>query len=344
MLCVIYYHTVSLNGEVGQKLSLFTKQIKLLKDFFKIVDLDTVLERIEAGIMPSNKPELAITFDDGFYSNYALVEPILRKEKIKATVFVSTSRVYNKETKRFSLIDYWEGKCSLTDLKPPYKDVLGNKVTTSEYTDDFMTWEELREIEEHNLKVESHGHEHHKVFKPPLELIGFWNINKLVLEKLGRAIWLDKIYGKSTTNRFKVLPVFKYHSYHKGKMVKPMNHEIEVLVDAFKKGKDTNNIKISGKVETEEEMKKRILEDLTTAKKLLEENLDKKIIHLAWPFGEYSETSIELAIEAGYKALYTTKQKAITYRTSQYEIERISVPRKDIEMMKKIVKRLIIKR
>ncbi len=346
MLCVLYFHNVSLSGLDGPTVSYFEKQIKLLKEYFKIVDIDTVAERILTKSMPK-KPEVAITFDDGFYSNYAFVEPILRREKIKATVFVATSHIYQKNIKRFSLYDYWEGRCNLSDLDQAYPNTMGNKVSTSGYRDHFMTREELIEVDKGNLKVESHGHEHIKVFEYPLDLIDIWDINKTATQKYGRFIWLKKIYGEKIIGRYTLIPIFKFKSFHKIPSTKPYIHEIESILSLFNKGLSINDIKraikITGYSESIEEAKNRIYMDLKRAKDTLEDILGKRIIHLAWPFGEYSDISIEMAKKAGYTALYTTKKRPITENTSIYEIERINTPRKDLELLKKIITRIILR-
>ena len=339
-LCILYFHNVKCSGLDGPKVTYFEKQIKLLKEYFKIVDLDTVAERILSKSMPK-QPEVAITFDDGFYSNYAYVEPILRKERIKATVFISTSHIYEKRVKRYNLFDYWEGKCSLKDIEQPYPNSLGNRVSTSEYKDHYMSEEELMEIEKGNLKVESHGHEHIKVFTAPLELIDVWS-DRVAIEKYGRYVWLKKIYGENRVRKYRYLPVFKFASFHKTNITKPLIYELELIIDLYKKGRNIKDIQksieIKGYSESMEEAKKRIYNDLVNSKERLESLLNKKIIHLAWPFGEYSSISIETAKKAGYLALYTTKKKAITENSSIYEIERISVPKKDIELFIKLLK------
>jgi len=53
------------------------------------------------------------------------------------------------------------------------------------------------------------------------------------------------------------------------------------------------------RIETEEEFKKRIADDLQTSKKLLEENLGIEVIGFAFPFGDYGQESIHSLDAAG---------------------------------------------
>ncbi|VAX17711.1 hypothetical protein MNBD_NITROSPINAE01-1195, partial [hydrothermal vent metagenome] len=58
------------------------------------------------------------------------------------------------------------------------------------------------------------------------------------------------------------------------------------------------------KTETAEQKESAIRKVLTNSKKTLEEKLGKQIEHLCLPFGIGGETTLKLAGEAGYKAIY----------------------------------------
>ncbi len=53
-------------------------------------------------------------------------------------------------------------------------------------------------------------------------------------------------------------------------------------------------------------------EDLSKGKAVLEKRFSKKIEHFAWPRGIHDEESRNIAVETGYKALYTTDRGANT--------------------------------
>ena len=65
-----------------------------------------------------------------------------------------------------------------------------------------------------------------------------------------------------------------------------------------------------GTFESDEDMEKRYRYELFESKRILEEKLNKKINYLCWPGGGYNELSVNLSIEAGYKAsTFSTRNK-----------------------------------
>ncbi len=55
-----------------------------------------------------------------------------------------------------------------------------------------------------------------------------------------------------------------------------------------------------------------IKEDIKRSKETLKRRLNKESLHLCWPKGSYNEKAVNIAIECGFKALYTTKRGANT--------------------------------
>ena len=53
-------------------------------------------------------------------------------------------------------------------------------------------------------------------------------------------------------------------------------------------------------------------EDLYAGKKILENRLTKKVYHHAWPKGIYDSEGVDIAINIGFKVLYTTERGANT--------------------------------
>jgi len=77
-----------------------------------------------------------------------------------------------------------------------------------------------------------------------------------------------------------------------------------------------------------------LYEDLLISKKTLEAKLSKKVFHLAWPKGIYSDKSIEIAKEVGFKALYTIERGANTHKNITM-LKRLPVKWKDGEWLHK---------
>lgn len=53
-------------------------------------------------------------------------------------------------------------------------------------------------------------------------------------------------------------------------------------------------------------------EDLLISKKILEKRISKYILHFCWPGGKYDQTGVDIATEAGFRAIYTRERGANT--------------------------------
>ena len=66
----------------------FMKQVKFLKDKFKIISLDVLVKRLKSGEDVSGC--CVLTFDDGWRDNYTNAFPIFKNYQIPATIFLPT--------------------------------------------------------------------------------------------------------------------------------------------------------------------------------------------------------------------------------------------------------------
>ncbi|MEQ8200681.1 MAG: polysaccharide deacetylase family protein [Syntrophomonadaceae bacterium] len=72
----------------------FDDQMSFLKQNFQVVSLKSLLESVRLGI-PVPDHTVAVTFDDGYQSNFSLVYPIIQKYQIPVTFFVVTKYAQN---------------------------------------------------------------------------------------------------------------------------------------------------------------------------------------------------------------------------------------------------------
>ena len=84
----------------------FEKQIKYLKKTFKFISINNLIDRIKNKIEP-DKLYIALTFDDGYLSQYDLARPLLEKYNIPATFFITINFVKQKEIPLFQKIKYY---------------------------------------------------------------------------------------------------------------------------------------------------------------------------------------------------------------------------------------------
>ena len=99
----------------------FEHQMKFLKRHgYQVISLDDLVQGINKGNL-FNRHSVVITFDDGYEDNYIKAFPILTKYEFPATIFVIS-------------------------------DAIGNS--------GFMTWEQLKEMQEFDITVGSHTRHH----------------------------------------------------------------------------------------------------------------------------------------------------------------------------------------
>lgn len=71
--------------------------------------------------------------------------------------------------------------------------------------------------------------------------------------------------------------------------------------------------------------KSELLEELSASKKTIEKRLGKPCPYLCWPYGNYNETALRIAQEAGYKAIFTTHHGIVKKDSDPFAIKRIVV-------------------
>lgn len=129
---VLTYHRVNnlKDDKVGVRTKDFENQIQYLHENCNIIRLDD-LNDIK---LSSDKPNVIITFDDGYKDNYTEAFPILKKYNLQATFFITTD--YIETTRKFS----WDLRDSL-DL-------------------DMMTWDDVKELLRNRNCIGSHTANH----------------------------------------------------------------------------------------------------------------------------------------------------------------------------------------
>lgn len=81
-----------------------------------------------------------------------------------------------------------------------------------------------------------------------------------------------------------------------------------------------------------------LMDDLLISKRIIEERLSKDVLHLCWPKGCYDLEGVRIAIELGFKAIYTT-ERGSNISGNIKEIRRLPVKMKNGDWL---IKRLNI--
>ena len=129
---ILTYHGVEGQTQVGRSMTpgeivyllkqeSFEMQMEFLADHdFQSLLIDDLIENPN-GFSNQSRKSVCLTFDDGFSSDYSVVFPLLKKLQLRGTFFIVTSFVGN----------------------PGY-----------------VTWEQLREMRDNGMSIQSHSHSH----------------------------------------------------------------------------------------------------------------------------------------------------------------------------------------
>ncbi|MDO8660714.1 MAG: polysaccharide deacetylase family protein [Candidatus Woesearchaeota archaeon] len=193
---ILLYHGISnARGHLDRKS--FNAQIEYLSSKYTIISLDYFLHCIKSNMVPPEN-SLIITFDDGYQNNYANAFPILKKNKVSASIFLVSSLIGKRQLLwvdefyyRVAQILKKEGTCTLelrhtkhviqtesqadkvkeelkTATQEQVQQVLSQirKSTSAGYEKTFLkdhlllSFEQIRLMQKNNVAFYAHGHTH----------------------------------------------------------------------------------------------------------------------------------------------------------------------------------------
>jgi peptidoglycan/xylan/chitin deacetylase (PgdA/CDA1 family) len=102
----------------------FRTQILYLKKHFEIISLSEAVERMRSGGI--KRPTAVITFDDGYQNNFDVAFPILLRERIPATIFLTTGLINTNDT-----VWYCRFNIALSQTRRPHIELSGFKFDLS---------------------------------------------------------------------------------------------------------------------------------------------------------------------------------------------------------------------
>src|SRR5690606_23999078 len=96
-----------------------------------------------------NNKQIVLTFDDGYLDNWVYAYPLLKKYKLKVTIFVKPEVVDPSEQVRHTIADVWKGKKEAGE-----SDSLG-----------YLNWEEIKALDASGvMDIQSHSMSHNIYF------------------------------------------------------------------------------------------------------------------------------------------------------------------------------------
>ena len=296
----------------------------LVKAGYRSLSLSDYLGCLNGGDRLPRKAVI-ITFDDGYLDNWVNAFPILKKYRLKATVFVSTDFIDPTETVRKNLEDYWEGKTALDEL-----DWYG-----------YLSWNELRTMSKNGVfEIGSHTQSHTWYFKSP-EIVDFshpddpymwldWNrdpsIKPFWVQRERPKRWGCPVYeyGPSLTTRIfkpgrELEKTFTDYVASSGgeSFFRSKNWRRQLFDLTAELGDDVNS---SGSLESEKAFRERQVREIKLSRELLEEGLGTNVTSLAWPNDAYTSELIRLAHEEAGYGLTCTVEKCEEEAVADYPI------------------------
>ena len=305
LVCMMYHNVFLEKTEGIICKDEFEKHMSYAKDkkSFKMEEVEKLNFRL-----PENS--MLVTFDDGYKNTYTVAYPILKKYNIKATIFLNTKYINNDDA--------------------------------------YLTWDEIREMYNSGLvDFQMHTHSHCPVIRK-LQVKGFFdeNVNEFVRRE-SLSIYKNGLIGKEREKEiyfkdfdFEGLPIFKVRSQIAIKGMKLKEGFIEKYRE-IEKNKEFQNMSVNERKKylnnifskrkneffeeyTQEEFDKRVESEIKENKKQIEENLDKKVSFLAYPWGHRYTGDIKKLEDLGVKNFVLTTETVNNRNMNNKKICRIN--------------------
>lgn len=288
---------------------------KVLEGFFQYVSRQGykthTLKEIEALTKANQKlpkKSILLTFDDGYYDNYAIVFPLLKKYNLKAIFFVNTLFIKDSAERPLQSIEK-----SDTVNAALISNYFQNQDATSEQ---YITWEEMREMEASGLvDIQCHSHRHGMVFSNAefkhLVQHGFTSSGDQFVHNgnIQEGFPLFKMRGELSAQGYKIdaagsilfRAFFQKMNLGVLSKKKAAQQAQQFLTKEFKE-KHIHPY-------SEAEFKERVEKEITENRSQIENHLpEKKAIGFAWPYGHQTKVSIPWMKAVGIKYFFTCKK------------------------------------
>lgn len=284
----------------------------------------------EYGKLPTNS--LLITFDDGYWDNYKVVFPLLKKYNLKATFFINT--LFIGQEARTTEPSFEIGE--LANIKALTHFYEGRGAVSEQY----MTAAEIKEMVHSGLcDFQAHTHTHAPVFISE-ELTGFrsgehsdsspihlyqgkvedgYPIFKSRSTMVAKGYRLDvkaaQQFAEEWRTHWKKLP--KQEAITKGKAF-IMQHP---MLTAY----------------SEQEAQVRVIEEIKINKEQLQQITGKPVNFFAWTWGHKSDWGRDIIRTQGIMGFITTRKGGIGLKPDWMSLKRVELKDPSVKKLKKIL-------
>jgi len=324
---VLLYHQV--NPLIDVTPELFEEHLNYIDSRYETFTYSEAYDYVqEHGALPSNS--LLITFDDGYYDNYKIVFPLLKKYNIKATFFINT--LFIGDEKRvgdtpFEISEEANKKALLAFYQT-------GKGASSQY----MTKQEIQEMQASGLcDFQAHTHTHAPVIVSE-ELIGFRSAEHQDSSPIhtyqGAVIEGYPLFKSRGTT---TVPGFKLDLDKAKAFAAQWECEWQFLdkAEGFKRGRDFIKQHQVLVPYTEEEAKARVIHEIKTNKDILQHITNKPVRFFAWTWGHRSAWGQAILAQEGIIGFITCKKGGIGVNPNWANLKRVELRDPSLKKLKK---------
>lgn len=321
---VLNYHSVSQDPEwlqIAEQVSItpaaFESQLAYLeRNRYRSLFISEVNE-ILAGTKRLRKGDkvVALTFDDGYADNWIAALPLLQQYGMKATLFVSTGFIGDAD-----------------GCRPTLETIAKTRRGELDWSG-YLTWPELRAMQVSGIvEIQAHGSAHTQVFAGP-GLCGFvgpgkpnrwllWNTWPETRSHWWRELAKDRsLWGHPV---FRQAPALAHRAW------RPDPEAVAHLLSRARSGgraffasrldweqrllaewrRDIREHGDHGTWESQSAYERRVEDDLSESKKILESELGVKVDVLCWPENAFSEVGEQVARRVGFTVTVSNRHRS----------------------------------
>ena len=298
------YHSISEPGidpwELAVSPSNFEKQLQVLQKVYKVSSVRDIVSRVQRGRLKNKS--IALTFDDGYRDNFEVATLLLEKYNVPATFFITNNFGEGKI--------YWWDKLANVILRTPQLPADFNIIIRGEIFN-----YSIREESTLNEYLERLHRKWVAPGTPPTKRSALYYKLWQLMQPLPPAE-IDNLINEikiwASTNVEVILPNTSLITEEQ--LRKLSNHH---LIDI---GLHTaNHVALSYHSAFTQET------EILQNQKQFEQFLNKEITTIAYPYGEYNSTTLDIVKKIGLQAGFTVEYNVVKHTSDPLKLGRFQV-------------------
>lgn len=326
---VLLYHQV--NPLINVTPELFEEHLIYIASRYETFTYTEAYDYVkENGKLPVNS--LLITFDDGYYDNYKVVFPLLKKYNLKATFFINT--LYISSTRRTQDTSFEVSE------QANIKALLKFYETGDGTSEQYMTAFEIQEMVASGLcDFQAHTHTHAPVFISD-ELMGFRSSEHhdsspihSYQGKVEEGYPVFKNRSTVTVPGYKLdLQAAKLFAEEWRKNWKQLSHRA-----ALAKGKAYIAQHPLLRPYSEEEAQSRVITEIQTNKEQLQQITGKTVNFFAWTWGHKSDWGRDIMRKQDIVGFVSTQKGGIGLKPNWMNLKRVELRDPSMKKLRRVL-------